>query len=70
MYYRVDLISVRLLNEAFMKLSRASGLQANTNKSSLYMAEVADHIKQEFLDELDYIEGNCPLRGSLSIKES
>ncbi|KAH0778513.1 hypothetical protein KY290_004940 [Solanum tuberosum] len=45
-----------------MKFSRASGLQANADKSSLYIAGVADHIKQELLKELGYTEGTMPFR--------
>jgi len=62
MYCRADLISVRLLNEAFMKLSRDSRIQANAEKNSLYIAGVADHIKQELLKELGYTEGTMPFR--------
>ncbi|XP_049346797.1 uncharacterized protein LOC125811337 [Solanum verrucosum] len=62
MYCRADLISVRLLNETFMKLSRASGLQVNADKISLYIAGVVDHIKQELLKELGYTEGTMPFR--------
>ncbi|KAH0707403.1 hypothetical protein KY290_011959 [Solanum tuberosum] len=57
-----DIISVRLLNEAFVKISKASGLQANVDKSSLYIAGVATHTKAEILEELGYVEGTLSFR--------
>lgn len=45
MYCRADLISVKLLNEAFKNFSKVSGLQANPDKSSLYVAGVTESIK-------------------------
>lgn len=57
MYCRADIISVKLLHEAFLKFSKASGLEANTEKSSIYIAGVADNTKQAILDELGYTLG-------------
>ncbi|KAK4726701.1 hypothetical protein R3W88_031618 [Solanum pinnatisectum] len=54
MYCRADLISVKFLNEAFIIFSKALGLQANLEKSSLYITGVADHTKEELLKELGY----------------
>ncbi|KAH0715189.1 hypothetical protein KY284_008094 [Solanum tuberosum] len=51
-----------LLNEAFMKFSRASGLHANTDKSSLYIDGVNDHTKHKLLEELSYNKGTIPFR--------
>ncbi|KAH0682899.1 hypothetical protein KY290_021494 [Solanum tuberosum] len=62
MYCRADLISVKLLNEAFLRFSKALGLQANLEKSSLYIAGVADHTKEELLKELRYVAGVLPFR--------
>ncbi|WMV58068.1 hypothetical protein MTR67_051453 [Solanum verrucosum] len=58
MYCRADIISVRLLREAFTKFPKASGLQANVDKSSLYIVGVANHTKEEILEELRYLEGD------------
>lgn len=44
-YYRDDLTSIKLLFEAFMKIFRAFGLRANTDKISLYIDGVEDHKK-------------------------
>ncbi|KAK4739833.1 hypothetical protein R3W88_003530 [Solanum pinnatisectum] len=52
MYCRADIISVGLLNAAFMRFSKASGLQANVDKSSLYIVGVDDHTKQVILEKL------------------
>lgn len=62
MYCRADLLSVKLLNGAFLKFSEASRLQANTDKSSIYIAGVADHTRQEILDALGYTLGKLPFR--------
>ncbi|XP_049393519.1 uncharacterized protein LOC125857904 [Solanum stenotomum] len=62
MYCRADLISVKLLNEAFMRFSKALGLQANLEKSSLYIAGVADHTKEELLKEIGYVVGVLPFK--------
>ncbi|KAK4737144.1 hypothetical protein R3W88_000841 [Solanum pinnatisectum] len=62
MYCRADLISVKLLNKAFMRFSKASCLQANLDKSSLYIAGVADHTKEELFKELGYASGVLPFR--------
>ncbi|WMV25639.1 hypothetical protein MTR67_019024 [Solanum verrucosum] len=62
MYCRADLIYVKLLNEAFLRFSKASGLHANLENSSLYIAGVADHTKEELLKELGYVAGVQPFR--------
>jgi len=62
MYCRADLISVKLMYAAFRNFSEASGLQANTEKSSIYIAGVTDHTKQSIIEALGFIEGTLPFR--------
>ncbi|KAG5629695.1 hypothetical protein H5410_001412 [Solanum commersonii] len=57
-----ELISVKLLNEAFMRFSKALGLQANLEKSSLFIAGAADHTKEELLKEIGYVIGVLPFK--------
>lgn len=46
-----------------MKFSRASGLHANGDKSSLYIVGVDAHTKRKLLDKLGYTEVTMPFRG-------
>ncbi|XP_019257697.1 PREDICTED: uncharacterized protein LOC109235907 [Nicotiana attenuata] len=57
-----DLQSVKLLYDAFLKFSKASGLQANPEKSSVYIAGTSERIKELILQELAYNEGNLPFK--------
>lgn len=62
MFCRADLISVKLLHSAFIAFSKASGLQANPDKSTTYFAGVNTDAKQEILEYLGYDEGTMPFR--------
>ncbi|XP_060200427.1 uncharacterized protein LOC132628680 [Lycium barbarum] len=62
MFYRADRSSIRPLNASFQRFSRASSLQANVDKSSLYIGGVADQTRQEILDELGFTAGTLPFR--------
>ncbi|XP_049402279.1 uncharacterized protein LOC125866010 [Solanum stenotomum] len=44
-YSLADIVSVKLMYDVFIKFSKASGLQANTDKSSIYIAGVSDQTK-------------------------
>ncbi|XP_019240154.1 PREDICTED: uncharacterized protein LOC109220146 [Nicotiana attenuata] len=41
MYCRADFESIKILNSAFHRFSVVSGLQANVNKSAIYMAGIS-----------------------------
>ncbi|WMV07308.1 hypothetical protein MTR67_000693 [Solanum verrucosum] len=58
MFCKADMISIQLLRGAFQRFSDASGLQANTEKSQVYMAGVKPNLKQEILTTLGYLEGS------------
>lgn len=62
MFCRADITSIKLLHETLMKFSRASGLQASAEKSSIYIAGVADYTKKELVDALGYKGGTMPFR--------
>lgn len=53
-YCGAGLLSVKLRHGAFLKFPKASGLQANTDNCSIYIAGVADHTRQEIFNELGY----------------
>ncbi|XP_060183587.1 uncharacterized protein LOC132613540 [Lycium barbarum] len=62
MFCKAELNSIKLLQEAFLRFSVVSGLQANTEKSSIYMSGVNDQLKQEILTHLGYCEGTLPFK--------
>ncbi|XP_070006706.1 uncharacterized protein LOC142162167 [Nicotiana tabacum] len=62
MFCRADLKSIKLLQNAFLKFSRASGLQANPDKSSVYIAGINERMKELILEELGYNEGILPFK--------
>ncbi|XP_019225652.1 PREDICTED: uncharacterized protein LOC109207224 [Nicotiana attenuata] len=62
MFCKADLKSIKLLQDAFLKFSRASGLQENPNKSSGYIACINERMKELILRELGYNEGSLPFK--------
>lgn len=62
MYCRANMVSVTLMNHAFMRFSEPSGLQANKDKSLVYIVRVHDHTKQEIVDALGFSVGTLPFR--------
>lgn len=56
MFCKADVLSVKLMFDAFSKFSKVTGLQANTEKSSIYMSGVEDQEKQAILRELGFVE--------------
>lgn len=50
------------MQEAFNRFSAASGLQANTDKNSMYIAGVPQHIKELLLDLTGFTEGYIPFK--------
>ncbi|XP_047270331.1 uncharacterized protein LOC107874342 [Capsicum annuum] len=59
---RVDIESITLLQHTFQKFSDAPGLQANLDKSPLYVAGVSQEVKSEILHLLGYAEGTLPFK--------
>ncbi|XP_019239458.1 PREDICTED: uncharacterized protein LOC109219451 [Nicotiana attenuata] len=57
MFCKADIQSVRLLKQTFQKFSKASGLQANAEKSAVYIAGVSNWHREEILQELGFPEG-------------
>ncbi|XP_070030161.1 uncharacterized protein [Nicotiana sylvestris] len=62
MFCKADIQSIRLLNQTFLKFSEASGLQANSEKSSIYLAGISNAQRQDILQELGYPEGTLPFK--------
>ncbi|XP_019225236.1 PREDICTED: uncharacterized protein LOC109206830 [Nicotiana attenuata] len=62
MFCRADIESIRLLQGVFQKFSAASGLQANKDKSFIYMEGVDADEKQAILNTLGFEEGTFPFR--------
>lgn len=62
MLCRADMLSVSMFQESFYKFSCASGLKANQEKSSIYMAGTTPHMKDNILQLLGYVEGRLPFK--------
>lgn len=62
LFCRVDLISVKILKDAFTTFSEASVLQANSSKSAVYIDGVHHSINEQILEELGFTESKLPLR--------
>lgn len=62
LFCKAGIRSIKLLMETFVKFSKASGLNANANKSFLYIVRVNDHIKGHILRELEMEEGCFPFK--------
>ncbi|XP_060177863.1 uncharacterized protein LOC132607802 [Lycium barbarum] len=54
--------SIKLLQVTFQKFSAASRLQANIDKSSIYMTGVKDDLKLDILQTLGFCEGTLPFK--------
>lgn len=54
MFCRGDVVSASLLFDYFQQFSKASGLIANINKSSIYFGGVTDHVKNEIVQLLGF----------------
>nr|XP_009780098.1 PREDICTED: uncharacterized protein LOC104229207 [Nicotiana sylvestris] len=61
-FCKADIQSVRLLKQAFHKFAMVSGLQANAEKSSIYIVGVSDCQKEEIIQELGFSEGSLPFK--------
>lgn len=53
---------VRRIMEAIRHFSGTTGLEANTEKSNMYVARVDDEIKQKLFDITRYSSGTYPMR--------
>lgn len=62
LFSRGDMISVKLMSEAFDKFSKATGLKANLTKCQIYFGGVSNREKQEILNLIGYNEASLPLR--------
>ncbi|WMV18118.1 hypothetical protein MTR67_011503 [Solanum verrucosum] len=62
MYCRADIVFIKLMYDAFMKFSKASRLQANIDKSPIYIAGVSDQTNQDIVEALGFSVGTLPFR--------
>lgn len=62
MLYKVDIGSIRLLNQAFKKFYQVSSLQVNVDKSSLLLASISGNLKKKILEKTCYCVGIFPFR--------
>ncbi|XP_060179901.1 uncharacterized protein LOC132609768 [Lycium barbarum] len=62
MFCKAEIQSIKLLQKAFLKFSAASRLQANIDKSSIYMTGVKEPFKQQLLQTLSFCEGSLPFK--------
>lgn len=59
---RADETSMKLMMNEFEQFSKASGLQANMDKSSLYIAGVSTNFKEKICSYLHLTEGTLPFK--------
>lgn len=52
MFSRADKVSTSLMFRAFTQFSHAYGLDANLEKSNVYLGGVSGHIKDQIMDTL------------------
>nr|XP_009762850.1 PREDICTED: uncharacterized protein LOC104214824 [Nicotiana sylvestris] len=57
-----DTQSITIMQETFKMFSNASGLQASAEKSSIYIAGVAQHIKEQLIECTGYDKGSIPFK--------
>lgn len=62
MFCTTDIESIKLLQGSFQRFSIASGLLANTDKTSIYMARVYADERQTILPLPGFEEGTLPFR--------
>lgn len=58
--FLMALSALLLFQSSFQRFSDASGLQANPDKSSIYMSGVNQAVKQEILSIFVYMQGKFP----------
>ncbi|WMV06756.1 hypothetical protein MTR67_000141 [Solanum verrucosum] len=54
--------SMQTIVEALNHFSKVTGLVANTDKSSIFIARVSDVVKERLLEMTSYVEGEFPIR--------
>lgn len=54
MYFKADKISIQLMLASFDHFSIVSGLKANMDRSSFYVAGVSQEFKGQMLSELQF----------------
>ncbi|XP_019264507.1 PREDICTED: uncharacterized protein LOC109242131 [Nicotiana attenuata] len=62
LFSRGDLLSTSTLYQYFSQFSKASGLQANMGKSSVYFGGVNQVVKQQILNYLGFVQGELPFK--------
>lgn len=62
LFCRADDMSIQLLFQAFCQFSAASGLEANLDKSHIYLGGIRGHEKDRMLSTLQIPEGDFPFR--------
>lgn len=62
LFSRGDTILLTILFEIFTTFSKASGLEENEDKSSIYFGGVAQEIQQEIVNILSLVQDTLPIR--------
>ena len=62
MFCKAEKTSISLMQETFQKFSQSSGLQANADKSSIYIAGLNQRDKEDIAHMLGFNMGNLPFR--------
>ena len=62
LFSRADHISVTKLMTSLSRFSHASGLEANVDKSAIYLSGVIDEVKNQLADNINMLVGDLPLK--------
>lgn len=61
LFSRGDAISVQLLFDCFLNFSNCSGLEANSEKSSIFLGAVDTMVQEEIIKILGFAKGELPI---------
>lgn len=62
LFFRGDEVSIQMLYNCFMEVSKVLGLKANKNKSSIYFRGVSIIVQQNIMEKLGFPKGEMPIR--------
>ncbi|XP_022015014.1 uncharacterized protein LOC110914533 [Helianthus annuus] len=62
LFARGEVNSANCIMTSLSKFSKMSGLVPNNQKSTVFFCNVKDHVKQEILDIMPFVEGTLPVK--------
>ena len=62
LFCKRDIISINKIMEGIKHFSDVTGLVANQEKSSIYLAGVGEVLQQKIIDSIGFTKGSLPIR--------